>query len=138
MNKKLYDFFIKLLKGLKYWCIQGVVEFIIILCLEYLGFGVLNEFSKHNLFIENAQFIIWIIAYKTIVLSGFYLFLFLILSYTFKRVKYCYLNLVVAQIWFLLMVTDGFEQAVMLFVSCMLSSIIILMVAKWSKFYRLR
>ncbi len=41
--------------GLKYLIIQGIIEIVIIVLLEYLGFNALLDFSRSNLFVENIE-----------------------------------------------------------------------------------
>jgi len=69
-----------LFEGLKYLIIQGILEVIVIVLLEYSGFKVLLDFSKSNLLIENIAGVAWAISMKTAIFSLIYLPLFVLIS----------------------------------------------------------
>lgn len=73
-------FFKYLFTGLKYLILQGIIEIIIIVISEYLGFKVLLDFSKSNLLIENIEGVAWAISMKTAIFSLIYLPLFAVIS----------------------------------------------------------
>ena len=70
-------FFKYLFTGFKYLLIQGFIEIVVIVALEYLGIKVLSHFSKTNLFIENVQGVAWEISMKTIMFSFVYIPVFI-------------------------------------------------------------
>ena len=59
--------------GLKYLLIQGVVEIVLILGIEYLGVKVLSDFSKANSILENIEGVSWEIVMKTLMFSIIYI-----------------------------------------------------------------
>lgn len=114
-----------------YWLSQGVVEIIVITLLSYLGLKVLSDFSSSNLVIENIQFIAWIVAYKTIMFALIYMLLFTII-YTLgqPRIKGSSVNLIISPIWFAIMATDNFYEALPILISTIISSVIIFFIKK--------
>lgn len=114
-----------------YWLSQGVVEIIVITLLSYLGLKVLSDFSSSNLVIENIQFIAWIVAYKTIMFALIYVVLFTII-YTLgqPKIKGSIVNLIISLIWFAIMATDNFYEALPILISTITSSVIIFFITK--------
>lgn len=55
VNKIMKIFLRYFVTGLKYLIIQGIIEIVIIVLLEYLGFNALLDFSRSNLFVENIE-----------------------------------------------------------------------------------
>jgi hypothetical protein len=66
--------------GFKYLFFQAIIEIILIITLEYLGFNPLLDFSKSNLLIQNIEGVTWAISMKTIIFCILYLPLFILIS----------------------------------------------------------
>ena len=82
-------FFKYLFTGFKYLFLQTIIEIILIIILEYLGFNPLLDFSKSNLLIENIEGVTWAISMKTIIFCVMFLPLFIIIKYimAWKNIK---------------------------------------------------
>lgn len=81
VNKIMKIFLRYFVTGLKYLIIQGIIEIVIIVLLEYLGFNALLDFSRSNLFVENIEGVAWAISMKTAIFSLIYLPLFAVISF---------------------------------------------------------
>jgi hypothetical protein len=132
-------FFRNLLTALKYLFLQGLVEIILVVFLEYLDIKVLMDFSKGNLLIENIQGVVWEISMKTIIFSLVYIPLFIALSSLLSNKKlsnsflYVVINGVLSillSIVFLLFLRQiAFPEVLNLLIVTLSSSILILVAA---------
>lgn len=120
-----------LIEGCKYWILQGLIEILVILIICYSGNSFLFDFSLANLFIENVQFVVWIITYKTIMFFLFYLILFYFITlFTKQRLRSSYINLLLSLIWFVAMSKDKSQSSIP-FLSTSLTSSILIIVAPY-------
>ena len=126
--------------GLKYLLIQGVVEIVLILGIEYLGVKVLSDFSKANSILENIEGVSWEIVMKTLMFSiiyiPFFIWICVLLDWKKSKVNFRYsivntfLNLFLAVIFLVFLRKADISEVRNLLIVTVLASVLILLIIR--------
>ena len=126
--------------GLKYLLIQGVVEIVLILGIEYLGVKVLSDFSKANSILENIEGVSWEIVMKTLMFSilyiPFFIWICVLLDWKKSKVNFRYsivntfLNLFLAVIFLVFLRKADISEVRNLLIVTVLASVLIFLIIR--------
>ena len=126
--------------GLKYLLIQGVVEIVLILGIEYLGVKVLSDFSKANSILENIEGVSWEIVIKTLMFSiiyiPFFIWICVLLDWKKSKVNFRYsivntfLNLFLAVIFLVFLRKADISEVRNLLIVTVLASVLIFLIIR--------